>query len=380
MKFWFKLFFFLQYFSVGVVAPYLVVFLNQRGFTGAQIGWILGALPITGLVFQPVWGLLSDILNKRRLLLLIALLGLVVASLGLGISISFIAVFIWAIVFSALYAPVTPVISAIVLDYLEETGEVDSFSLLRLWGSAGFGLATLVIGGLFLDRIMIYFPWLTAGVFLLLAINSQLLPEFGRSFAFTGFEGLAELIRNPQFTFYMIGSMFVGATIGIYNSYLTLFLQALDASSWLIGLIVSLQAFVEIPVMIALPYLLKRFTRRQIILLGAIILPVRWLLYFFIQQAGWIVPIQLVHGFPVVSFFVVSVAFMDRLVHPKFRATGQAIYSTIVGIGSGLGVFLAGRIIDAFGIRQVWLVNLVLGLVGLVILMLIFRQVPREKA
>lgn len=372
----FKLFFFLQFFSVGIIGPYLVAFLNQKGFSGGQLGLILGALPIAGLMFQPAWSFLSDIMNQRRTLLQIALAGLILASFGLGYAESFLGVFLWMILFSAMRAPISPIIFAIILDYLEEKDEVDSFSLLRLWGSVGFGVSTLIIGGLFLDNIVVYFPWLNAGVFLLMGLLSQFLPERGRSFVYHGFKDLSELVKNAQFVFYLIGSLFVGASFGIYHNYLTLFLQTLQASSWVVGLSNSLQAFVEIPVMLAVPFMLKKLSRRQIILLGALILPIRWLLYFFVQQPGWILPIQLVHGLPVVSFFVVSVAFVDRLVNPKFRATGQALYSTMVmGIGSGLGVYAAGRVIEAYGVRQVWLLNFVLGLVGLGILFIIFRRV-----
>lgn len=380
MRFRFKLFYFLQYLSVGVVGPYLVVFLNQKSFSGTQIGLILAALPITGLAFQPVWSFLSDILNKRRPLLLISLVGLILASLGLGLSTSFTAVFLWVVLFSAMRAPITPIISAIVLDYLEEKDEIDSYSLLRVWGSIGFGLGTLTIGALFLDRIGDYFPWFTAGVFLSLAILSQFLPERGQAFAYRGLQDLADIIKNADFTFYLAGSLFIGASFGIYNNYLTLFLQSLESPSWLVGVITSIQAFVEIPVMLAVPALLQRFSKRRIILLGAIILPIRWLLYYFIQQPGWILPIQLVHGLPVVSFFVISVAFVDRLVDPKFRATGQALYATtVMGVGSGLGVYIAGRVIDAFGVREIWLVNVLFGLVGWVILSLVFSKVDTAK-
>jgi predicted MFS family arabinose efflux permease len=50
-----------------------------------------------------------------------------------------------------------------------------------------------------------------------------------------------------------------------------------------------------------------------------------------------------------------------------------------MGVGSGLGVFLAGRVIDTYGVRQIWIVNLVLGLVGVMTLTVIFRQVRPEQ-
>jgi len=379
MKLKFKIYFFFQYFPFGIFGPYLAVYLNQRNFTGAQIGLLLGVMPISMLLFQMVWSYLSDILNTRRTLLLIGSFSAAIAAYGLGKAETFSFALMWAILFSAMRAPIAPISNAIVLDYLEDLDEMDAYSLFRLWGSAAFAVSSALMGALFLNRILDYFSWFLMGVYLILTVLGFLLPERGKEFSYKGFEGLQMLTQNPNFVLYLFGSMFVGATLGIYNSYQTLFLQLLDASSWLIGFTVSLQALVEVPMMMAVPFLLNRFSTRGLILVGAIALPIRWLLYTVIQQPGWVIPTQIFHGLGVVSFLVVGVAFIDRLISPKWRATGQGLYlSAMLGIGSGVGTYLAGLILEGRGVRSIWYLSLALGLVGLGLVLITFKRIGRD--
>ncbi len=378
MKLKFNIFYFVQYFSLGIIGPYLAVYLNEKAFSGGQIGLLLGSMPIVMIVCQPVWSYLSDLMNTRRVLLLVGCLGVAVASIGLGAAETFPIAFLWALLFSAMRAPIAPVGNAAALDYLEESGRPGDYSLVRLWGSFGFGVSSMLLGGLFLDQIVIYFTWFLAVMYLLLAGLSLLLPERREALIISEFSGLQFLRQNPNFTVFLLASVFIGGTMGIYNAYMTLFLKSIHASSWLIGLTVSLQALLEIPMMMVVPFLLTRFSMRRLIAVGAIALPIRWILYFIIRQPGWIVPTQLLHGIAIVSFFVVGVTFIDQHISPKWRATGQGLYSTALsGIGTGVGVYLAGIVFERFEIRSIWLLTLVLGLIGLALLLYAFNRLAK---
>jgi len=380
MKNRFKLFFFTQYFSIGMLGPYLALFLKGKGLTGDQIGLLLGALPIGGIVFQPLWSLLSDIFNKRRILLVIGSLGVVLASLGLGFSKTFTAAFLWGILLSAMRAPISNISTALALDYLEEKDEGNTYGFLRVWGSLGFAVSSLLMGGLFLEQLQTYFTWFAAGIFLILGGLGLLLPERDIPYAYSGFKGIRYLVKDATLLLFLAASVFIGMTMGIYNNYLTLFLQSLDTQSWMIGVVVSMQAVIEIPMMIAAPFLVKRFPMRWLILVGAAVLPVRWLLFLFLDQSAWIIPLQLLHGVSVISFFVVAVSYIDQLVPSKWRATGQALYSTaMMGVGSGLGIYFAGAIIEWQGVRWIWLLSLISGLIGLGLLILEFRINRKTK-
>jgi PPP family 3-phenylpropionic acid transporter len=186
------------------------------------------------------------------------------------------------------------------------------------------------------------------------------------------------LSGNPRLVFFLIGSIFVGASLVVYNNNITLFLQSLKAQDWLIGLTISLQAVVEIPLMLLVPLALKHRSPRWVILIGTVLLPLRWLIYFLVKTPGWVVPSQVIHGFAVISFYVVGIGFVDQLVNPRWRATGQGLYSaSLNGIGAALGAYLAGAILEWFGIRTVWGFNIILGAIGLGFMLLALY--PRHK-
>jgi PPP family 3-phenylpropionic acid transporter len=323
-------------------------------------------VPILTVLLQPVWGTLSDVFKKRRLLLIVACLGVSISMVGLGLSRSFIEAFLLSFLFSIFTTPIMPISAAIVLDHLEETGKPDEYGLIRVWGSIAYAISSLMLASFFLDEILTLFPWILAGIYLLLAVLSFTLPECKKSLAKTSLKDLKLLTSNPAFMLFLVGVVFIGATIVISQNYQTLFMQVLNASDLLIGIVIAIPALLEIPLMPLVPLLLKRIPMRWLILAGAVLLPIRWMINSLIQQPGWMIPAQFLNSIATISFEVVGVSFVDRNIDPKWRATGQGLYSTaIFGIGPGIGLYVAGNVMDWWNIRAIWSFNLILGVIGL---------------
>jgi len=382
VKIKFKVFYFIEFLSFGILGPYLALYLTRKGFTGAQIGLLLGMVPILTVLLQPVWSTLSDVLHKRRLILIIACIGVSVSMVGLGLADSFIETFLMSFLFSIFTTPIMSISTAIVLDYLDEAGKPEEFGLIRVWGSIAYAISSLLLGSLFLGQILILFPWILACVYLLLAGLSFILPESEGTLSHTHLKDLKILTANQTFMFFLLGMIFIGATLNIAINYQTLFLQSLNTSDLLVGVIISLPALLEVPMMSLVPMLLKRVSMRWLILVGAIILPVRWLLYFLIQKPGLLIPVQVLHGIATISFEVVGVSFIDKSIDKKWRATGQGLYGAVMwGIGPGIGLYVAGNVLDRFNIRGVWGLNFILGVVGLVLVFIaLWRFSPPTKS
>ena len=380
MKFIFELVFFLYFSTLGTYGPYLAVYLAEKDFSGFQIGLLLGSMPIAILIASPIWSYVSDVLNKRKILLVIGCAGAGLSSLALGWADQYGLNFLWIILMAIMSAPILPIGTAIVLDTLEVKGKREGFGLVRLWGSLGFAITSLIWGSFFLDRILDYFSWGLAGIFFLLGVISIFLPEKAGDFTYTGLGGVKILGQNKRLVFYLLASVFIGASISAYNNYQTIFFQSLAASDLLIGIIVSMQAFVEIPMMLFMPFFFKRFSMRLMIMIGGIALFVRWGLYLITQQPGWVIPIQFLNGVGIPAFFVVGVAYIDQIVSPKWRATAQGLYNAaFLGIGSAIGVYLAGMVYEWFNVRSIWVLNLILGLIGLGLLGLAFWGTKSEE-
>jgi MFS family permease len=181
---------------------------------------------------------------------------------------------------------------------------------------------------------------------------------------------------------FLAGMVFIGATLLIANNFQTTFLLSINASSLLIGVIVALPALLEIPMLIITPALLKKFRLRQLIIAGAVLMPIRWGLFYMIQNPGWMIPAQLLNGVATISIDIAGVSYIDKSIPSKWRATGQGLYTTAAfAIGPGIGNFVAGNILDKFNVRAIWVFNLALGVVGLVLVFIAlwFLSRPIEK-
>jgi PPP family 3-phenylpropionic acid transporter len=366
-------FYFVLYMSFGIIGPYQALYFSEKGFSGAQIGLLIGIIPILSILLQPVWSALSDFFHTRRLLLVIACLGVTASMVGVGLSDTFTANFLFFMMYSIFLTPISPIGTALVLDYLDEIDKPDNLSLIRVWGSIGFAFSSLVLGSLSMNKHLITFPWVIAGTYIILAVISLVLhesinisaqPEIHKKELFL-------LAKNSSFMIFLVGMVFVGATVIIANNFQTVFLLSLEASSLLIGIAVALPSLLEIPMMMITPKLLNNENLRWVIITGLALLPIRWGLLYLIQEPGWIIPAQILAALGTISIEIAGVSYIDNIIPLKWRATGQGLFmAATFSIGPGIGNFIAGNILDRYNVRAIWSFNLILGIIGLILVFL----------
>ena len=375
----FKTFFFLSLMGNGVLMPYLGLYLANKGFSGAELALLLGALPLVKVFAQPIWGLLSDVYQIRRSILSYSLFGLAFFATLLTVMDDFSAILIALLVFSVLEAPYIPLGVTITLDYLEAGAQQDQFGLIRLWGSVGYILSTFLIGAIFIDALIDVLPFIFALVIGSTGLVSLLLPDQANMHVRPNWSGsFGILTQNPGFALFLTGTAFIGATIGISGQYLALYLQDIQAAGWLIGLAIALQPIVEVPLMAQTKNLLARFGIPMALFAGLVVLPLRWSLYALIQQPLLILPVQFLHGFTIMSMMVVGPIYVKNQLPARWMATGQALYSTAFGgIGMSFGLFVAGYVYGFFGMQAVWIACLVLSIVGLLLVSVATIGIPR---
>jgi PPP family 3-phenylpropionic acid transporter len=67
--------YFLYYAAAATLLPFLVIYYQDLGLKGTQIGLLAGMPPLLSLVSAPVWGMASDVMNMFCLSALVALVG-----------------------------------------------------------------------------------------------------------------------------------------------------------------------------------------------------------------------------------------------------------------------------------------------------------------
>jgi PPP family 3-phenylpropionic acid transporter len=373
----FKIFFTLQYFGVGIFAPYMALYFQDKGLSGAQLGTILGLMPLVSIIAQPTWSTFSDYFQSRRTMLFLSCLSAAIFAIFYTLIHSFLGLLVISILYALLYAPIGTLSTALALDYLEKENRQDEFGYIRLWGSLGFAFTAMLAGAFFIKTMMPILPLLYSAIMLVITFLVLTLPEGEKTKPTAWWEGIAVIFQRKEIIPYFIGCMFLNTSLSIGLQYVALFMNELKSPGWMIGMAISLQALLEAPLMAKVPKWTGKYGLPAVFMAGVILLPLRWLIFIVIKDPVWIIPTSIFHSLTIVSLMVVGVKYVDSKFPREWRASGQGIYSTIMnGIGPSIGLLLAGSIYEIRDLQTVWAFTLGITVLGILILLAVFK--PRK--
>ena len=129
----------------GVVA-FLSLYLAGLGLSGREIGALIAAGPLAGLLVHPAWSLLADRKGGIRGALLAALSGAVVASLLLPLGQTYGSLILLITVWALFFNGIDPLLNSLALNLLGK--RPDGFGRIRLYGSFGNAASQVAIGWL----------------------------------------------------------------------------------------------------------------------------------------------------------------------------------------------------------------------------------------
>jgi MFS family permease len=131
--------------GLGILLPFIVPLLSERGVDPAGIGFVLGVSSLAALLSYPVWGLLADgPLGRPRSVAVAALMaaagGAWLLTLERDAVMLALAVSVVIVGVSAL----EPITDALTLHSLRD--DASAYGPLRAWASIGWAASALVIG------------------------------------------------------------------------------------------------------------------------------------------------------------------------------------------------------------------------------------------
>jgi PPP family 3-phenylpropionic acid transporter len=340
--------FYLGYFGLlGVLLPYLSLYLLDIGLSPYRIGVVLAVTPLVKTVAPNLWGWAADRTGSRRAFMRMAGLGaLVCFSMMLGVR------GFWPIVgVMAIYAVFTssllPLVEATAMEAVERIG-VD-YGRVRLWGSVGFIAASLAMG-----RILDLAPSVAVlwAIIAFLAFNLWSvfhLPE-GHPAPRPQSGGTRALLRSrPVLAFYGV-CLLMQASHGTYYGFYSVYLEGLGFSRTEIGLLWALGVAAEVAAMAFTGRLLRALGTKRLMLVALGLTVVRWGILASTAAIGWLIAAQLLHAASFGLFHVSAVTHTHRLMPPALRATGQGLYSSLsFGLGLTVATYLAGALYASVG-------------------------------
>ena len=140
------------------------------------------------------------------------------------------------------------------------------------------------------------------------------------------------------------------------------------ATRGLVGLAWTVNAAVEIPLMILFPRIAKRFRVEWLIVGGISVIVLRSVLWALAAQPVAFIAVTALSGCSFALMLVGTTSYVASRVPASLQATAQALFtSTTFAIGTIGGAILAGQVAQVGGIVGVYPVSAVLGAIGAVL-------------
>jgi len=128
---------FLLFAAMAFVVPFLVLYYQSLGFTGAQIGLLTGLTPLVTMVSAPFWTSMADKTRRHRLIMSLAILVSVAILVVVPWFSAFAPILLLVILYNAFSAPVLSFTDSATMFMLADKKEL--CGRIRLGGTLGFG-------------------------------------------------------------------------------------------------------------------------------------------------------------------------------------------------------------------------------------------------
>lgn len=339
-------FYFFYYAIVGIFMPYWNLYLQYQGFSFKEIGW-LSSIAILTRFFAPfIWGWIADKTGKRMLLVRIATwVESCIWFLIFVIPNNFQSIAALMLIFSFFQNAILAQFEGVTLFWLGDE-KAKYYGRVRKWGSVGFIVAVFLIGEL-LDIISIrWLPMLLLSIAFLAFLWAFTIQEPSNApKAQKNLQPIWQNIRRPTvLAFFSIEFVLLFSFAPFYSFYSNYlhdqhYSTAQIGTLWAIGVVAEIVMFAY-----AQRVFLQHFSWQKLVGLCLILTSIRWYMVgigatsFMLQILA-----QSLHAFSFGLFHMIAMRVIFQNFSAEQQGRGQALYSTMWGIGVAIGSILAGH-------------------------------------
>lgn len=332
------------YFGIlGLVVPFLSVFLDARGFTSLEIGEILAVITATKIVAPTLWAQLADKSGKQLTIVKIgALLSLLSFSLIIW-TVSYWPLMFSLAMFSLFWTAILPQLEVMTLNSIRKSAKI--YARIRLWGSIGF-IIVAMLGGELIERYSAEaFSYIgiaiLAGLFFSTLVSQQ--PRI-KSLAKTDNSSIKDKVFNSNFLLFFFAGLMLQMSFGPYYVFFALYLKNLAYSGFLIGIFIAIGVVAEIGIFIFAGLFFKSFSLKTLISSSILLTALRWYIVGHYADSDIALAVsQLIHALSFGLYHSASIAFIQQHFNANQQSRGQAIYiGGVYGIGGAVGAYMAG--------------------------------------
>ncbi|WP_184549954.1 nucleoside permease [Mucilaginibacter sp. FT3.2] len=342
---------------------------QNKHWSGAQFGAIFSTMGISSIFMPAITGIISDrFINAEKLYGIMHILGaLTLFSLPLVTNPS---TFFWVILLNMMfYMPTLSLSITVAYSALKKNNldVVKDYPPIRIWGTIGFIVALWTVSLTHNETSVNQF-YIASAVALMLGIYSFSLPKCpplsnkttNKSFASSlGLNAFA-LFKTPKFAIFFAFSLLLGAALQLTNAYGDTYIHDFASIAQYKGsiavkypaIIMSISQISETLFILAIPFFLRKFGIKYVMLFSMLAWVLRFGLFAFGDPAGglWMIILScIVYGMAFDFFNISGSLFVETQTTPEIRGSAQGLFMMMVnGFGAWFGSKASGILIDKF--------------------------------
>lgn len=344
----------------------------EKQWNGAEFGLVFSTMGFASLVMPTVFGILAD---KWKVNYVYAILHLL-----FGITMCFLPIidapvpFFWVLLVAmSFYMPTLGLNNSIGFNILKSEGKdpTKDFPPIRVWGTVGFIVAMWITNFFTKDwglgqSIKVSFIIAAVMAFVLSAFSFIFLPVISKEeeqksavrktiVEKLGLEAFV-LFKQKKMAIFFIFSLLLGGALQLTNAYGDSFLQ--DASVFPKGelinnfstIILSVSQVSETLFILAIPFFMKRFGIKRVMLISMLAWVLRFGLFGFAENTvfGFVLIIAscIVYGMAFDFFNISGALFVEENTDSRIQSSAQGVFMLMTnGVGAVLGNIIAGLVI-----------------------------------
>jgi MFS transporter, PPP family, 3-phenylpropionic acid transporter len=358
--------------SFASIAPFIVLYYQQLGFSGAQISMLAGLPPLVTIFFSPFWTNLADAKQRHKLIMSIGLAVIVLVTAAFPFTHTFALVMVLVLLFNVFVAPLSSLADSATISMLSE--EKDLYGRIRVGGTIGWGVAALAVGALIKQYGLNMAFWSSALLSALGLLVCQGL-SFRKQEEAESQGSVRDLLSNPRWILFLALAFFGGIAFASTAAYLSPYMKELGGNEFDVGIALAVATLSELPVFFFGDRLLKRFKSYGLLIVALIITGIRSFLFTAAGTPILAILVQVLHGLTFPAMWVAGVSYADENAPPGLKSTAQGLFGAMTfGFGSAVGGFMGGFLLESIGGRALFFVYGVIVLLGVAIITLIEKR------
>jgi len=381
----------------AVVGSFASVFLLARGYSNSEIGVILAVANVVAVVLQPIIADFADRSKKLSLVGLIQLMAIVMMLFMVGLFIfqrKSIALSVIFLMLLAWHTSLQPLINSLNFK-LEESGAKINFGVCRSMGSLAYSILCAVMGTLVETYTVGIMPLSGCVVIAMLLVSLLMTKKYYNQVKLGGSESSGEkqvirveeeveeinlldfLKRNKVFLILNIGVLGIFFSNQVLNNYMIQIVSNVGGDSEDMGRILSIMAFLEIPLMVCAGALRKKFSCELMLKVASVGFTAKIAIHYIATSVGMIYFAQLFQLISFGLFLPVMVMFIDEVMSKGEAVKGQAFFTMMTTVASIIGSLIGGVILDISGAKMLTLIATIFTAVGTAILIATIDKVKK---